>query len=284
MDGRAVATELKQELIERVRALAKRGVKPHLAILKVNPDERTEKYVRAKSELGRAIGVRVSVYEFETSTRPQTLYDQIHKTLVDLNQDQLVHGIILQLPLSADLDTDQLLNTIKPEKDVDGLTATNEAALETGRELFPPATPLGILRLLAYYKVPISGKKFTIIGQGRLVGRPLAWMLASRGAQVQTGDRTTRDLTKLTQDADVIVSAAGTANLITADMIKPNTVLIDVGLAKQDATLVGDIDEAAKAKSRLATPVPGGVGPMTVVSLLSNVILAAEYQQLKLSQ
>lgn len=278
MDGRATAGGRRAQLRQRVEGLRERGVVPTLAIVQADRDERTRTYVRAKSQAAREIGIQIQLHEFDPTLPPETLAKRLKATLEILNADRAVHGLLLQLPLPAGIDVDELINTIDPGKDVDGLTATNQAALEAGRELMVPATPMGILRLLETYDVPITDATVAVIGQGLVVGKPLALMLASRGATVRTADAETPDLRSVTRGADIVVSATGQPGLITEEMIGANTVLVDAGLAEVGTSLVGDTTPEAQAKARLTTPVRGGVGPMTVVSLLGNVVIAAEYQ------
>lgn len=280
MDGRELAAELEQGLRERVGHLANAGITPTLAIVVAGNDERTASYIRAKQAAAERIGITVKVYEYSAAA-PETLEGQLLTQIDALNTDTAVHGIILQLPVPRGVDDERLLNAISPTKDVDGLTATNQASVEMGRELFPPATPMGILRLLGRYGIPIEGTVMAVLGQGRVVGKPLADMLESRGAIVRRADHTTADLGAVTHGASVVISATGQPGLVTASLIDPDIVLIDAGLAEVGTSLVGDTSDDAQAKARLATPAKGGVGPMTVVSLLGNVVVAAELAQLR---
>ena len=280
MNGHAVADRIYRELQPRIAALRTQGVKPALTILLADNDTRTDAYVRAKQDAANRLGIRVQLHAFSPNLPAGELQDLIRKTIAACNVAADTHGIVLQLPLPNGIDEQELIDAIGPKKDVDGLTATNVAALEAGRELLAPATPLAVLRLLIAHSVALENTTVAVIGQGRLVGAPIAAMLHHRGANVRTADASTRDLATVTRGANVIVAATGTPNLITADLIDDNTVLIDVGLTSVDGQLIGDVSEDARAKARLATPVVGGVGPVTVASLLSNVILAAEYQLL----
>lgn len=280
MDGQLVAERLKGELASRIDALKGRDVTPTLAILVVGDDERTAAYVRAKQRAADQLGIQVQITRLGADQPTEVLVEQVRSTIEQWNNRTMVHGIVLQLPLPDGIDEQALIDEIDPRKDVDGLTATNQAALEAGRELIPPATPMGILRLLTAYDVPIAGTRVAIIGQGRLVGEPLAAMLKARDADVVTADTSTPDLRTVTKGATIVIVATGEPELIDADLIDSGTVLIDVGLSERHGRLIGDTTAEAKAKARLATPVPGGVGPMTVVSLLANVVLAAEIHSL----
>lgn len=281
MDGRALAQQIETSLTARVQTLITQGIQPRLVILVVGHDERTASYIRAKQRSADRVGITVQIVPFQAKTESTTLQEQLKATITDLNQNPSVHGIILQLPVPRGIDTNTTLNAISPTKDVDGLTATNRAAVELGRELFPPATPMGIIRLLEANSVPIAHTTVAVIGQGKLVGQPLACMLKHRGAIVRRANSETTDLSSITHGAQIVVSATGRPNLITPDLIDPGTVLIDAGLSEVGQTLVGDVTPEAATKARLVTPVPGGVGPMTVVSLLGNVVVAAELSVLE---
>ena len=282
IDGRQVAETVRTDLRERIAVLRSQDIQPRLAILVVGEDIRTERYIAAKQQAADEIGIAVELIRF-TIDEPETLTDRIEARIKSLNDDLQTHGIILQLPIPIPIDEQELLDSIKPTKDVDGLTLTNQAALEAGRELFLPATPQGILRLLTVSNIPIADTRIAMIGQGRLVGRSLTAMLRSRDADVVTADSHTRDLAAVVRGAAIVISAVGKENLITEDMVDEQMVLIDVGLSDVDGKLQGDIAPAAKEKARLATPVIGGVGPMTVISLLANVVLAAELAALRAS-
>lgn len=280
IDGTQVAAIVADDLRERVQALAAQQVTPRLAIIVVGDDLRTQQYVRAKQRKATELGIAVAVAELKTGNS-EAVTGSVTATIDRFNADPAVHGIILQLPVPSEVDEQELIDRIAPTKDVDGLTTTSHAALEAGRELFLPATPQGILRLLAAQNLPIVDTRIAVIGQGRLVGKPLTAMLRSRGADVLTADSSTADLRSITGGAAIVVSAVGKAGLITEDLVDPNTVLIDVGLSEQNNVLRGDITDEAKEKASLATPVTGGVGPMTVISLLANVVLAAELAALR---
>ena len=283
MDGRAVAERVYEDLAPRIAALKAESIQPALAIVMAANDERTDAYVRAKQRAAEKLGIQVNVHAFQPTLPPKEITRLVSETITRCNKDLKVHGIILQLPLPTGVDEGALLDVIDPLKDVDGLTSTNTAALDAGRELFTPATPLAIIRLLGAFNVSLDNTTVAVIGQGRLVGAPLAAMLRNRGANVRTADEMTADLAAVTHGAEIIVSATGTPNLITPDLVDKGVILIDVGLTNVSGKLVGDISYEARIKARLATPAIGGVGPVTVASLLGNVILAAEYQRLHLN-
>lgn len=280
IDGKQVAELVAADLRERIAALDSQGITPTLAIIVVGNDLRTQKYITAKQKAAEQLGIEVKLIALSATS------DDIEATIAEqialLNSDPNVHGIILQLPIPAEVDEQDLIDLIVSQKDVDGLTLTSQAALEAGRELFLPATPQGILRLLSSQKLPIYEKRIAVIGQGKLVGKPLTAMLRSRGADVATADSKIKDLASIVRGASIVISAVGKENLITAEMVDPDMTLIDVGLSDVNGTLRGDIAQAAKEKAQLATPVIGGVGPMTVISLLANVVLAAELAAIRM--
>lgn len=274
IDGKKIARGIESQLATRIAKLNQLGIIPKLVIIQVGHDKRSISFVKAKAKVGARIGVVVEIKQLPEQTPSRQLKSLIAK----LNHNTDVHGIIVQLPLPQHLDADSIIDSIHPKKDVDGLSTVNRVALETGRELILPATPLGILMLLEKSQIAFVDKYVAIIGQGRLVGKPLYYMLKHRGARVVTANSKTLDLKTITRNADIIISATGQSGLITANMINSKAVIIDVGLSEVDNQLVGDVSIDAKNKARLATPVPGGVGPMTVVALMANVVTAAEMQ------
>lgn len=249
-----------------------KGVTPKLVILCIQPDSRSLAYMRAKTKRAEQIGITTEIIELDSSS-PQEVAVAIEK----LNIDPLVHGIILQLPIPPQFDKQQTIDLIDPIKDVDGLTTTNQHGLEDSSNIFTPATPLGVIELLRAYQVDIADKTACVIGRSNLVGKPTAILLERAGAKVLVAHKQTEDIKALTLQADIIVSAAGHPRLVTADMVKTGAVVIDVGITEENQHLHGDVDfEAVAAKASKITPVPGGVGPMTVVMLLSNVVKAAK--------
>ena len=280
LDGKKVAETVAEELRERIATLRTQNVEPTLAILVVGDDLRTQRYIAAKQRAAERLDIRVILIPIAPATPTETTA-VIQQAITALNNKPEVHGIILQLPIPVAVDEQELIDLIAPTKDVDGLTLTNQAALELGRELFLPATPQGILRLLSAYKIPIANQRIAVVGQGKLVGKPVTAMLQSRDADVVTANSRTKDLKETIRGAAVVISAVGKKDLITEDMVDKTMALIDVGLSDVDGKLYGDITSTAKDKALLATPVPGGIGPMTVISLLANVVLAAELTALR---
>lgn len=268
IDGKAVAAK-------RLRALAERvaGRKIGLGIVVATENPATRNYVAQKQRQAETVGYSVTIRDLESDSS----LEQIVSACEELNADDSVDGYIVQLPLPEGVDVDKALVAVAPGKDADGLAPANLKRLYAGEPAVVPATPKGILNLLAAYKIPVAGQKITVVGQGRLAGRPLSALLEQRGARVTRCDKLTKDLPAGTRTADVLIVAAGHPGLITADMVKEGVAVIDVGISQVDGATVGDVDFAAVSKKAAAiTPVPGGVGPMTVVSLLENVADLAE--------
>lgn len=268
IDGKAIAAERTRVLAERVA-----GQKIGLGILVATDDPATAQYVAAKRRQAETIGFSVTIQELSPGSSLKT----VTAACEALNTDSSVDGYIVQLPLPEGVDVDQALAAVAPDKDADGLTPANLERLEAGEPSVIPATPKGILSLLEAYKIPVQDRNVTVVGQGRLTGKPLATLLEQRGAIVTRCDKSTPDLPAATRTADLLVVATGQPGLITGDMVKEGAAVIDVGITRIDGEIVGDVDFAEVSKQASAiTPVPGGVGPMTVVSLLENVVVLAE--------
>jgi methylenetetrahydrofolate dehydrogenase (NADP+)/methenyltetrahydrofolate cyclohydrolase len=277
LDGRAVAAQIRSEVSERVRALADHGVIPGLAAVLVGEDPASRIYVGAKHKACADVGIRSE----QVNLPGYVTAHEMLATIRRLNRDPEVHGIIVQLPLPAHLRELQIQRSIDPEKDVDGLHPWNVGMVVRGEATFQPATPYGIVELLLRSGLPLEGAEVVVVGYGGLVGAPLSIMLAQdsiRGnATVTITHAKTAGLTTHTRRADILVAAAGVPRLITAGMVKPGSTVIDVGVHRTDDGLVGDVafDEVAEVAGAI-TPVPGGVGPMTVAMLLVNTVTAAE--------
>jgi methylenetetrahydrofolate dehydrogenase (NADP+)/methenyltetrahydrofolate cyclohydrolase len=279
LDGRAVAAQIRSEVAERVRALSERGVTPGLAAVLVGDDQASRIYVGAKHKACADVGIRSEQVDLPSYVTE----GELMATLRRLNRDPEIHGIIVQLPLPAHLRELEVQRTVAPEKDVDGLHPWNIGMMLRGEPTFLPATPYGIVELLLREGIPLEGAEVCIVGYGDLVGAPLSIMLAQdsiRGnATVTSTHIRTRELKTHTLSADILVAAAGVPQLIGGDMIKPGATVVDVGVHRTADGLVGDVryDEAAAVADAI-TPVPGGVGPMTVAMLLVNTVAAAEQQ------
>jgi methylenetetrahydrofolate dehydrogenase (NADP+)/methenyltetrahydrofolate cyclohydrolase len=276
IDGRAVAAQVRARVKERVARLRRAGVVPGLAVILVGDDAASRVYVGTKVRACREVGIFSRRIELPARI-PEA---ELIRTLEGLNQDPAVHGILVQLPLPPTLDAHRVFEAVAAEKDVDGLHLRNVGLLSIGRWGLAPCTPAGILRLFAHEGISCRGQHAVVVGASNLVGKPLALMLLQEGATVTVCNSKTRDLPRHTRLADLLIVAVGKPGLVTGDMVKPGAVVIDVGINRlPDGRLTGDVDFATVAQhaSRI-TPVPGGVGPMTVAMLLENTVSAAEHQ------
>jgi methylenetetrahydrofolate dehydrogenase (NADP+) / methenyltetrahydrofolate cyclohydrolase len=274
IDGKAVAASVRAALEPRVKALAARGVKPGLAAILAGADPASRIYVRNKVRACGETGVRSEVHEFPEPVAEAELLQRI----AVLNLDKSVHGILVQLPLPGYLDDERVLAAVAPEKDVDGFHAANLGALVQGSPGFVPGTPAGVMRLLEHAGVPIAGRHAVVVGRSTIVGKPMALLLLQKDATVTICHSKTPDLGAVTRQADILVAAAGREKLIGAGMVKPGACVIDVGTNRNaEGKLVGDVDfGAASEVAGWISPVPGGVGPMTVAMLIANTVKAAE--------
>ncbi|HYG71747.1 MAG TPA: bifunctional 5,10-methylenetetrahydrofolate dehydrogenase/5,10-methenyltetrahydrofolate cyclohydrolase [Actinomycetota bacterium] len=277
LDGRAIAAQIRAEISERVMALVDRGIQPGLAAVLVGSDEASRIYLSSKHKACADVGMRSEQVDLPSFVTESELLATVRR----LNRDPEIHGIIVQLPLPRHISELGVQTTIDPAKDVDGLHPLNVGLMVRGDPSFAPATPYGIVELLLRSGVELEGAEVVVVGYGELVGAPLSVMLAQdsiRGnATVTICHIKTRDLATQTRRADILVAAAGKPHLITADMVKPGAVVVDVGVHRTDAGLVGDVrfDEVRDVAGAI-TPVPGGVGPMTTAMLLLNTVTAAE--------
>lgn len=274
IDGAKVALGIREECKVRVEALAARGIVPGLAVIVVGNDPASAVYVRNKLRACANVGVQSFKYDYPADIAPEVVVAKIR----ELNGRADVHGILVQLPLPPQFQLAQVLNTISAEKDVDGFHLYNVGGLVVGDTVFPPCTPYGVVKLLDYEGISVEGKNVVVVGASNIVGKPMALMLMQREATVCICHAKTRDLAQFTILADILVVAAGKPNLIVSQMVKTGAVVIDVGINRlPDGRLVGDVDFAGVAeKASRITPVPGGVGPMTVTMLLVNTIASAE--------
>jgi methylenetetrahydrofolate dehydrogenase (NADP+) / methenyltetrahydrofolate cyclohydrolase len=275
IDGKAVARKLRAEYASRVEALrAKHGVQPGIAVILVGDNPASQVYVRNKILACKESGIHSELHQMSAATPETELLARIDA----LNADPHVHGILVQLPLPAHITVAHVLERIAIAKDVDGFHLYNVGGLVTGNTIFPPCTPYGVQKLLEHENVPIAGRNVVVVGASNIVGKPMALMLMQQDATVCICHKQTRDLRQFTLLADILVVAAGVPGLIVADMVKDGAVVIDVGINRlPDGRLVGDVDfEAVRQKASLISPVPGGVGPMTITMLLHNTIVSAE--------
>jgi methylenetetrahydrofolate dehydrogenase (NADP+)/methenyltetrahydrofolate cyclohydrolase len=274
IDGKAIAQELRAEWKVRVDALKTHGITPGLAVIIVGEDPASKVYVGNKVKACAEIGLHSEHIALPADTQETTLLAKI----AELNVNPAIHGLLIQLPLPNHIDSQKVLEAISPNKDVDGFHPMNVGALVTGTTLFPPCTPSGTMKLLEKMGIEIEGKHAVVIGRSNIVGKPMALMLLHKSATVTICTSKTVNLVKHTRDADILVVATGKPQMITGDMIKPGAVVIDVGINRlPNGKLVGDVDfESAKEVAGYITPVPGGVGPMTITMLMANTIQAAE--------
>lgn len=275
LDGKAIARQIREGIKPRVAALrSKRGITPGLAVILVGRNPASRLYVNNKIKACAEVGIRSALHEFPADVDAAEVVEQINR----LNADPDVHGILVQLPLPAHHDIQAVLRTIAVEKDVDGFHLYNVGGLILGETVFPPCTPYGVMKLLDSAGIEVAGKNVTIVGASNIVGKPMALMMLRREATVAICHVHTRDLAQYTILADILVVAAGVPNLILPQMVRTGAVVIDVGINRlADGRLVGDIDFAGVSrKAAYVTPVPGGIGPMTVTMLLENTVVAAE--------
>ncbi len=277
IDGKKVSKAVRSSLREQTAALRERGIEAGLAVVIVGADPASRIYVRSKHRMCKRVGIRSFQHELPENTQQTEL-----EALIDrLNADPAVHGILVQLPLPKHLDEDAVLERISPMKDVDGFHPENVGLLTQGRPRFVPCTPAGIIRLLDAYDIPIEGRRAVVLGRSLIVGRPIASLLLARNATVTLCHSRTQDLPDRVSEADIVVVAIGRPEMVRGDWIKPGAAVFDVGINRlPDGSLAGDVafDEAV-ARAGAITPVPGGVGPMTITSLLANTIHAAQIQR-----
>ena len=273
IDGRTVAKKWKDYAAQRAQRLIEKGVTPHLAVILVGENAASQVYVRNKENACIHAGIRSTIIRLpEVCTQ-----DELENAVLSLNKDESVHGILVRLPLPKGLDEARVLALIDPDKDVDGFHAMNSGRLMNGQPSFVPCTPLGVMKLLEAYRIPTRGKHAVIIGRSNIVGKPMAMLLLAADATVTICHSKTANFAEITRQADILVAAVGKPNFVTGDMIKQGAAVIDVGINRVDDGLVGDVhaEQAEKVASYL-TPVPGGVGQMTIAMLLSNTLDAAE--------
>ena len=276
LDGNALSREVRGRIKERAQALSEKGVTPCLAVILVGANPASAVYVRNKVKACEDAGIRSLRDDYPDDVDPQVVLDRI----AALNADPDVHGILVQLPLPKQFDSDAVLEAISTDKDVDGFHAENVGALAQGNPRFIPCTPYGVMEMLKSAQVSLKGAEAVVIGRSNIVGKPMALLLLGAGATVTICHSQTKDLAFHTRRADVLVAAVGRPRMITGDMIKPGAVVIDVGINRlppeEGGKLVGDVDfESAKEVASLITPVPGGVGPMTITMLLANTLESA---------
>ena len=274
LDGKKLSNEIKEELKERVQRLQDKGITPCLAVVLVGDDPASQVYIRNKKRAAQKVGVKTLDNVLPASTSENEIIDLIYS----LNNDPQVHGILVQLPLPQGINEDRVIQAILPSKDVDGFHPQNIGKLFMNKGELAPCTPNGIMHLLANYDIQLDGKRVVIVGRSKIVGMPMIAMMLNANATVTVTHSHTQNLKEITREADVVIVAVGKAEFLTGDYFKPNAVVIDVGMNRNEAgKLVGDVEAASTAdKVAFITPVPGGVGPMTIAMLLKQTIEIAE--------
>ena len=274
IDGNALSRQLRTQVAERAQALRARGITPGLAVVLVGDNPASQVYVRNKVKACQDSGLHSVLEKYDANMTEEALLARVEA----LNQDPSIHGILVQLPLPAHMDAQKVIEAISPAKDVDGFHIASAGALMTGMPGFWPCTPYGCMKMLDSIGYDLRGKHAVVIGRSNIVGKPMALMLLAKNATVTICHSATRDLKAQTLQADVIIAAVGKRNILTADMVKPGAVVIDVGMNRNDeGKLCGDVDfDGVKSVAGYITPVPGGVGPMTITMLLINTLEAAE--------
>ena len=277
INGKELAAQIRAELRIKNEELKKQKIQANLAVILVGNDNASKVYVKNKSKACEDVGIE---YE-EILLDESTTMDKLLKIIDKLNERSDINGILLQSPIPKGLDIQKAFNRIKEEKDVDGFNPINAGKLSTGQDCFIPCTPLGIIKMLEKYNIEIAGKNAVVIGRSNIVGKPLAQCLLNKNATVTVCHSKTKNIKEITKQADILISAVGKLNMVTQDCIKDGAVVIDVGMNRnEEGKLVGDVDfENVSKKASYITPVPGGVGPMTIAMLMNNVIKACKIQK-----
>lgn len=275
IDGKKLAQEIRSKLKIKCEELKEKGIKPKLAVIMVGEDKASQVYVRNKSKACNEVGIEFEEFLLDENIKQEELIELIEK----LNKDNTINGILLQSPIPSHLDINEAFRTIAPEKDVDGFNPINVGRLCLNQDTFVSCTPYGIMKMFEAYNIDLTGKNVTILGRSNIVGKPLIQCCLNKNATVIVCHSKTKDIKEHTKNADVVISAIGKSKFVTADMIKQGAVVIDVGINRgEDGKLTGDVDfENVSKKASYITPVPGGVGPMTIAMLMNNVIKACSF-------
>ena len=276
IDGKELAKKIRANLKIECEELKKKNIKSKLAVIMVGEDPASKVYVRNKSRACEDVGIEYEEYLLGEKTTQKELIELIKK----LNSDKTINGILLQSPIPSSLDINEAFKTISPEKDVDGFNPVNVGKLVLNQDTFVSCTPYGIMKMFEEYNIDLTGKNVVILGRSNIVGKPLIHCCLNKNATVTSCHSKTQNLAQKTKEADILISAIGKANFITADMVKRDAVVIDVGINRlENGKITGDVDfENVKEKASYITPVPGGVGPMTIAMLMNNVIKATKRQ------
>ncbi|WP_046173799.1 bifunctional methylenetetrahydrofolate dehydrogenase/methenyltetrahydrofolate cyclohydrolase FolD [Domibacillus indicus] len=273
IDGKAIAKDIRAELKEEIEELKAAGTTPGLAVVIVGEDPASHTYVNSKEKSSKEIGIHSEVYRFPADLTEEALLQKVE----ELNNDKNIHGILVQLPLPKHISEDKVIDAISPEKDVDGFHPVNVGKLVIGKDTFYSCTPYGIMKMLEKENISLEGRHVVVIGRSNIVGKPAALLSLMNNATVTICHSRTKNLKEVTRQADVVIAAVGIPNYVTADHLKPGAIVIDVGINRnEDGKLCGDVDfNSAKETAGAITPVPGGVGPMTITMLLYNTVKSA---------
>jgi len=274
LDGKKIAGKIKKELTAEIELLKKKKIIPGLAVILIGNNPASRIYVQNKEKACAELGIYSNVYRLKSDISQEDLLNIIKK----LNKDKKIHGILVQLPLPDQIDERIILDAVDVKKDVDGFHAANVGKMTIGNPVIIPCTPAGVMEMFSYYKIKVEGKDTVVIGKSNIVGKPMAILLINSGATVSVCHSKTKNLALYCKKADIIITATGKANLIKKDMVKKGVIIIDVGINRlSDGKLVGDVDFSEVSKKASAiTPVPGGVGPMTIAMLLKNTVKSAK--------
>lgn len=276
IDGKELAKKIRANLKIECEELKNKQINPKLAVIMVGDDPASKVYVRNKSKVCEDVGIEYKEYLLSSNTKQKELIELIEK----LNQDKTINGILLQSPIPANLDINEAFRTISPQKDVDGFNPVNVGKLVLNQDTFVSCTPYGIMKMFEKYNIDLTGKNVVILGRSNIVGKPLMHCCLNKNATVTVCHSKTQNLAQKAKEADILISAIGKSQFVTADMVKENAVVIDVGINRlENGKITGDVDfENVKEKASYITPVPGGVGPMTIAMLMNNVIKATKRQ------
>lgn len=276
MDGKQLSKKIRENLKIEAEELKNKGIMPKLAVVMVGNDSASKIYVKNKSKACEEVGIEFEEFLLDENTTQE----QLENLIEELNQNEKIHGILLQSPIPKNLDINRAFEKISPEKDVDGFNPVNVGKLALNKDTFVSCTPYGIMKLFEEYDIDLTGKDVVIVGRSNIVGKPLIQCTLNKNATVTVCHSKTKNLIEHTKRADVLISAIGKPNFITADMVKDKAIVIDVGINRtEEGKIVGDVDfEKVEKKTEYITPVPGGVGPMTIAMLMNNVIKAARNQ------
>ncbi|MFL0362416.1 bifunctional methylenetetrahydrofolate dehydrogenase/methenyltetrahydrofolate cyclohydrolase FolD [Pseudobacillus sp. 179-B 2D1 NHS] len=274
IDGKAIAGDIRTELKKEIAELKEKRITPGLAVILVGEDQASHTYVRNKEKACAEVGIHSEIYRYPADLSEEALLQKV----AELNEDPAIHGILVQLPLPAHLSEDKVIDAISPEKDVDGFHPVNVGKMAIGKEAFYSCTPYGIIKMLERENISLEGKHVVVVGRSNIVGKPAALLSLKESATVTVCHSRTKDLSVFTKQADVVIAAVGKAKFLKKDDFKPGAIIIDVGMNRdENGKLCGDVDfESAKEIAGAITPVPGGVGPMTITMLLYNTVQSAK--------